>query len=89
MKIKKVVSTALMLSLSITLSACVLENKSSDTESTIEIVYQSDVYEELNCMVTILRDNETGVEYVYILRGQTGGVIYPRLDKDGNPVVSR
>lgn len=88
MKIKKVVCAALMLSLSISLLACVPESKSSayeeDAGSPIETVREPKVGDRENYPTAILRDNETGVEYIY-----AGHAIYPRLDKDGKPVVSK
>lgn len=92
MKIKKVVCTALMLSLSISLLACVPESKSSayeiDTRSPIEEVSRSKIHDSVNCQVMILRDNETCVEYIYVADG-SGCAIYPRLDRNGRPFISK
>lgn len=93
MKIKKVIGAALMLSLSMGILACVPENKSNaydeNKENPIEIVRQS----EDNHPAKILRDNETGVEYIYIYNYTMGNgsscAICPRLDKNGKPVVSK
>ena len=92
MKIKKVVGAALLLSLSMSVLACVPENKSNaynkDKENPIEIVYKS----EDGYPVRILRDKETSVEYIYIYNYSVGHssscVICPRLDRNGKPVVS-
>jgi hypothetical protein len=35
----------------------------------------------------ILRDNETGVHYLFFINGYAGGLT-PLLDKEGKPVVS-
>lgn len=88
MKIKKVVCAALMLSLSMGLLACVPESKSSayekGTENPIKEVSRPECNDGVTYPAWILRDNETGVEYIY-----TGRTIYPRLDKDGKPFTSK
>lgn len=88
MKIKKVICAALMLSLSMSLLACVPESKSGayekGTESPIETVREPKVGDRENYPAAILRDNETGVEYIY-----TGHSIYPRLNKNGKPFTSK
>lgn len=88
MKIKKVVCAALMLSLSMSLLACVPESKSSayeeGTGGPIETVRQPKVGDHGNYPTAILRDNETGVEYIY-----TGSAICPRLNRNGQPFMSR
>lgn len=93
MKIKKVVGAALMLSLSMGILACVPENNSNaydeNKENPIEIVCKS----EDGHPARILRDKETGVEYIYIYSYSVGNgsscAICPRLDKNGKPVVSK
>lgn len=94
MKIKKVVCAALVLSLSMGLLACVPENKSNayneDKENPIEIVYKS----EDGHPVRILRDKETGVEYIYIYNytlgdSSTSCAICPRLNRNGQPFISK
>lgn len=93
MKIKKVVGAALMLSLSIGILACVPENNSNaydeNKENPIETVYKS----EDGHPARILKDKETGVEYIYIYNYSVGNgsscAICPRLDKNGKPVVSK
>lgn len=35
---------------------------------------------------TILRDNQTGVQYLFVAQGYAGG-LSPLLGKDGNPVI--
>lgn len=88
MKIKKVVCAALMLSLSMSLLACVPESKSSayekGTESTIEKVSNSKNNVTANSYAIILKDTETGVEYIYIT-DSSGCAITPRLNRDGRP----
>lgn len=93
MKIKKVICTALMLSLSMSLLACVPESKSSaydkNRENPIEVVCRPSLGAKITNPAMILRDNETGVEYIYINDRGTGIAIYPRLDKDGKPFISK
>lgn len=88
MKIKKVVCAALMLSLSMSLLACVPESKSSadgkGAGSPIETVREPKVGDRENYPAVILRDNETGVEYIYI-----GHSISPRLNRNGQPFISK
>ncbi|MCL2817052.1 MAG: DUF6440 family protein [Clostridiales bacterium] len=43
---------------------------------------------ELGQVVKILRDKNTGVNYVYVGSGYGGGLT-PLLDKEGKPIVSR
>lgn len=38
--------------------------------------------------MTILRDNKTGVQYLFYKDGYAGGLT-PLLDKEGKPVVER
>lgn len=94
MKIKKIVSAALMLSLSMSILACIPENNSNaydeNKENPIEVVYKSGHGHPAR----ILRDKETGVEYIYIYNytlgdSSTSCAICPRLDKNGKPVVSK
>ena len=96
MKIKKVAYAALLLSLSMSILACVPENKISasdkDRENPIEVVCSPKTGDNGNHPATIIRDNETGVEYIYIYNNgfrdrASSCAIYPRLDKDGKPVV--
>lgn len=96
MKIKKVVYAALLLSLSMSILACVPENKISaydkGRENPIEVVCSPEIGDKANHPATIIRDNETGVEYIYIYNNgfrdrASSCAIYPRLDKDGKPVV--
>ena len=98
MKIKKVVHAALLLSLSMSILACVSENKISaydkGRENPIEVVCSPEMDDKANRPATIIRDNETGVEYIYIHNNGFGPrasscAIYPRLDKDGKPVVHK
>ena len=62
------------------------ENK----KNPIEVVFES---KDNRRPVKILRDNETGVEYIYIYNYTVGNgsscAICPRLDKNGKLVVSR
>ena len=92
MEIKKIVSAALMLSLSMSLLACVPESKSSayekGTESPIEEVSNSRTNGTVNCHVMILKDTKTGVEYIYITDG-SGCAISPRLNRNGQPFISQ
>lgn len=92
MKIKKVACAALMLSLPITLSAYVLENKSSAYEegagSSIEVVRRPELGDKDNYPAMILKDTETGVEYIYIADG-SGCAISPRLNRNGQPFSSK
>lgn len=92
MKIKKVACATLMLSLSISLLACVPESKSSayekGTGSPIEKVSYSKIDDTVNCHAMILKDTETGVEYVYIADG-SGCAISPRLNRNGQPFISK
>ena len=93
MKIKKVVCAALMLSLSMSLLACVPESQISaydkGRENPIEVVCRPLLGAKIQNPATILRDNETGVEYIYVNEDNAGVAIYPRLDKDGKPVVHK
>lgn len=88
MKIKKVVCAALMLSLSMSLLACVSESKSSaneeGTNNPIKEVSHPDYNYGVAHPVWIFRDNETGVEYIY-----TGRAICPRLNRNGQPFISQ
>ena len=92
MKIKKVVSAALMLSLSMSLLACVPESKSSayekGAESPIEKVSDSKINDTAKSYAMILKDTETGVEYIYIADG-SGCALSPRLNRNGQPFLSR
>lgn len=92
MKIKKVVCAALMLSLSISLLACVLESKSSayeeGTGSPIEVVRRPKIGDGPNYQGSVLRDNETGVEYIYISTG-SGCAVTPRLNRNGQSFTSK
>lgn len=38
--------------------------------------------------ISVLRDNQTGVQYLFYKSGYAGGLT-PLLDKDGKPVVDR
>lgn len=88
MKIKKVVCAALMLSLSMSLLACVPESKSSayekGTEGPIEKVSHQKINDTANSYAMILKDTETGVEYIYIADG-SGCTVCPRLNRNGKP----
>lgn len=88
MKIKKVACATLMLSLSMSLLACVPESKSDaygkGAESPIEKVSYSKIDDTANCHVMILEDTKTGVEYIYIADG-SGCAISPRLNRNGQP----
>lgn len=92
MKIKKVVCAALMLSLSMSLLACVPESKSSayekGTESPIEKVSNSKINDTANSYAMILKDTETGVEYIYIT-DSSGCALSPRLNRNGQPFSPR
>jgi hypothetical protein len=37
---------------------------------------------------SVLRDNQTGVEYIVVQTSVDGVAITPRLNKDGKPIVS-
>lgn len=98
MKIKKVVCAALILSLSMSLLACAPENKinayGENNGSPIEIVRDPKIGDENHQNVTILRDTETGVEYIYIYNRPYGDTasscaICPRLNRNGQPFTSR
>ena len=88
MKIKKVAYAALLLSLSMSILACVSENKTSaydkDKEFPIKVI---DSHQENRVYFNILRDSETGVEYLYLYSYDGSCAICPRLDKNGKPVV--
>lgn len=92
MKIKKVVCAALMLSLSMSLLACVPESKSSAYEkctgSPIEKVSDQKINDTAKSYAMILKDTETGVEYIYIADG-SGCALSPRLNRNGQPFLSR
>lgn len=92
MKIKKVACAALMLSLSMSLLACVPESKSSAYEkgadSPIEKISHSKINDTANCHAMILKDTEAGVEYIYIADG-SGCALSPRLNRHGQPFLSR
>lgn len=92
MKIKKVVCAALMLSLSMSLLACVPESKSGayeeGTGSPIEVVHRPKIGDGPNCLGVVLRDNETCVEYIYI-SARSGCAVTPRLNRDGKPFTSK
>lgn len=83
----------LILSLSMSLLACVPENKvgayDKGRENPIEVVCRPLMGAKIKNPAMILRDNETGVEYIYVNDDNTGVAIYPRLDKDGKPVVHK
>lgn len=36
----------------------------------------------------ILRDKQTGVQYLFFMNGYAGGLT-PLLDKDGNPIIDK
>ena len=92
MKIKKVVCVALILSLSMSLLACVPESRSSayekSEESPIKKVSYSKIDDTANCHVMILKDTKAGVQYIYIADG-SGCAISPRLNRNGQPFTSR
>ena len=92
MKIKKLVCAALMLSLSMSLLACVPESKSSaygkGAGDPIEKVSHQKIYDTANSYAIILKDTETGVEYIYIADG-SGCAISPRLNRNGQPFISK
>lgn len=88
MKIKKVVCVALILSLSMSLLACVPESRSSaygkGAGDPIEKISHQKINDTANSYAMILKDTETGVEYIYIADG-SGCSISPRLSRDGRP----
>lgn len=92
MKIKKLVCAALMLSLSMSLLACVPESKSSaygkGAGDPIEKVSHQKIDDTVNSYAMILKDTETGVEYIYIADG-SGCAISPRLNRNGQPFLTR
>jgi hypothetical protein len=92
MKIKKLVCAALMLSLSMSLLACVPESKSSaygkGAGDPIENVSHQKIADTANSYAMILKDTKTGVEYIYIADG-AGCAIYPRLHGNGQPFISK
>ena len=92
MKIKKVICAALMLSLSMSLLACVPESKSSaywkGAEGPIEKVSDQKINDTAKSYVMILEDTKTGVEYIYIADG-SGCAISPRLNRNGRPFISK
>ncbi len=55
-------------------------------EKRFEVIYKQDV--GMTTTVRILRDRETGVEYLCTWFGQGGGLT-PLLEADGRPVVCR
>lgn len=92
MKLKRTVGVVLMISLSMGILACAPENESnaSNTGKSIPI----EVYKvEDGQPVRILRDRETGVEYIYVYNYTTPDkpptcAICPRLYRDGRPVAT-
>ena len=59
----------------------------SKTEDTrFEVIYQQG--SALTEMTLILRDKETGAEYLFVQCGYAGGLT-PLIDKLGEPVVTR
>ena len=50
------------------------------------------IYKEGNALMTertmILRDRETGAEYLFVQSGYAGGLT-PLLDADGKPIVKK
>ena len=92
MKIKKLLCAALMLSLSMSLLACVPESKSSaygkGAGDPIEKVSHQKIDDTVNSYAMILKDTETGVEYIYIADG-SGCAISPRLHGNGQPFISK
>ena len=92
MKIKKLVCAALMLSLSMSLLACVPESKSSaygkGAGDPIEKVSHQKIADTVNSYAMILKDTETGVEYIYIADG-SGCALSPRINRNGQPFLSR
>lgn len=50
------------------------------------------IYKEGNALMTertmILRDRETGAEYLFVQSGSAGGLT-PLLDSDGKPIVQK
>ena len=50
------------------------------------------IYKEGNALMTertmILRDRETGAEYLFVQSGYAGGLT-PLLDADGKPIVQK
>ena len=52
-------------------------------EKRFEVIYKQGAMETIK----ILRDTKTGVEYLYVQSGYSGGLT-PLLDREGKPVVS-
>ena len=51
-----------------------------------EVIYQQG--SALTEMTLILRDRETGAEYLFVQSGSAGGLT-PLLDADGKPIVKK
>ena len=58
---------------------------SKDVYKRFDVVYEQSTL--LNETI-ILRDKETGVQYLFVQRGYSGGLT-PLLDADGKPIVSK
>lgn len=90
MKIKKIVGAALMLSLSMGILACIPDNEvksyDEDKEFPIKVI---DSHQANRAYFNILRDSETGVEYLYLYSYDGSCAICPRLDKNGKPIISK
>ena len=71
---KKIIIASLV---SVLLIGCVSSSKAGDNHAVLEKVY-GDGWSGIG----ILRDNETGREYIYIDNGKYGVAITPRLTKE-------
>ena len=58
---------------------------SKDVYKRFDIVYEQNTL--LNETI-ILRDKETGVQYLFVQRGYSGGLT-PLLDADGKPIINK
>ena len=54
-----------------------------EKEKRFEVIYKQGAMEPIK----ILRNTKTGVEYLYVQSGYSGGLT-PLLDREGKPVVS-
>ena len=59
---------------------------SKTEDKRFEVIYQQG--SALTEMTLILRDKETGTEYLFVQSGYAGGLT-PLLDADGKPIVRK
>lgn len=58
---------------------------SEKKQSRFEMIHEENINKR-NSLVTLLRDKETGIQYLYFASGLAGGLT-PLLDQDGKAII--